>query len=337
LFVAFVDISNAFPSTDHPTLWLKLHHMGVSGKLFDWMRMLYRKMTYVVRSGNMFSPEFKSLMGVLIGDPASPILWDLYLSDFALAEHTDDMFLGDVAISHLEHADDMAIISTSATGLQAHLNTFFSWCTYNFMFVNALKSVIMLFGCLPWDLPGFWLGDASVRVVQEHTYVGVSMQSTSRNIFLPHYEKKATVACQCGHAILAVESLLSTLPPKEGWILYMAQVDPHLVSGCEVALDSDLVALKELCDVQHKFLHRLLGVNASSPLAPLFTELGILPLRFRRVILALRFLKYLMSLPDTHLAHVALSDSMANRDGSWILHGSCITFLHRLFFQHPHV
>ncbi|KAE9398119.1 hypothetical protein BT96DRAFT_778833, partial [Gymnopus androsaceus JB14] len=35
LYVATVDITNAFPSTDRATLWLKLKMLGMSGKLFD--------------------------------------------------------------------------------------------------------------------------------------------------------------------------------------------------------------------------------------------------------------------------------------------------------------
>ncbi|KAJ6497211.1 hypothetical protein C8R47DRAFT_972592, partial [Mycena vitilis] len=35
LYVAAVDATNAFPSTDQPTLWLKLFRMGMGGALFD--------------------------------------------------------------------------------------------------------------------------------------------------------------------------------------------------------------------------------------------------------------------------------------------------------------
>ncbi|KAJ6467392.1 hypothetical protein C8R45DRAFT_838633, partial [Mycena sanguinolenta] len=35
LYVACVDFTNAFPSTDQPTLWLKLIRMGMGGKIFD--------------------------------------------------------------------------------------------------------------------------------------------------------------------------------------------------------------------------------------------------------------------------------------------------------------
>jgi hypothetical protein len=41
LWVAFLDITNAFPSTNRDLLWMKLYKMGISGKLFNWMCMLY--------------------------------------------------------------------------------------------------------------------------------------------------------------------------------------------------------------------------------------------------------------------------------------------------------
>ncbi|KAJ7066873.1 hypothetical protein B0H15DRAFT_753111, partial [Mycena belliarum] len=35
VYVACVDFTNAFPSTDQPTLWLKLFRLGMGGKIFD--------------------------------------------------------------------------------------------------------------------------------------------------------------------------------------------------------------------------------------------------------------------------------------------------------------
>jgi hypothetical protein len=35
IYVAAIDATNAFPSTDHPTLWLKLIRMGIGGAIFD--------------------------------------------------------------------------------------------------------------------------------------------------------------------------------------------------------------------------------------------------------------------------------------------------------------
>ncbi|KAJ7262648.1 hypothetical protein B0H12DRAFT_983933, partial [Mycena haematopus] len=35
IYVAAIDATNTFPSTDHPTLWVKLSRMGMAGPVFD--------------------------------------------------------------------------------------------------------------------------------------------------------------------------------------------------------------------------------------------------------------------------------------------------------------
>ncbi|THU76541.1 hypothetical protein K435DRAFT_606534, partial [Dendrothele bispora CBS 962.96] len=35
LYAVYIDLKNAFPSTDLPTLWVKLFQNGMSGPLFD--------------------------------------------------------------------------------------------------------------------------------------------------------------------------------------------------------------------------------------------------------------------------------------------------------------
>ncbi|KAF5349055.1 hypothetical protein D9758_012687 [Tetrapyrgos nigripes] len=65
----------------------------------------------------------------------------------------DDMMLGDSAVSHLKHADDMVIISHSPSGLQWHLDKLQSWCYDNFLSINPSKSQIMMFSDLHSMLP----------------------------------------------------------------------------------------------------------------------------------------------------------------------------------------
>jgi hypothetical protein len=88
----------------------------------------------------------------------------------------------------------------------------------------------------------------------------------------------------------------------------MACIDPHLVSGADVIVDVDGSALAQLEKVQTAFLRRLLGPRKYSMRAP-FTELGLIPLRFRRLILAVGYLRYLVSLPPGHYTHIALHGS----------------------------
>jgi hypothetical protein len=90
LYVA-VYATNAFPSTDHPTLWLKLIRMGMGGDIFDWLRMLYTRMEYYVKHGDQNLATFKAFIGLLTGDPASPVLWNLFMADVAMWNDPHDL------------------------------------------------------------------------------------------------------------------------------------------------------------------------------------------------------------------------------------------------------
>jgi hypothetical protein len=86
-------------------------------------------------------------------------------------------------MSHLEHADDMAIVSYSPEGLQRHLETFSHWCGNNLLEVNASKSWMMIFGPVLRPLPYFTLNGHSIGYMDCLCYVGVTFQSMDRNVF----------------------------------------------------------------------------------------------------------------------------------------------------------
>jgi hypothetical protein len=116
--------------------------------------------------------------------------------------------------------------------------------------------------------------------------------------------------------------MVGTLPLWDARKMYTALVVPHLTHDCEVSLDLELTYLKPLDDVQVEFIRRILGVNKRSLIAPLFTETGLVPLRFSRVILALTHLRYLAALDNDRYVKVAAKDSMsqtpAKLRGRWI-------------------
>jgi hypothetical protein len=68
LYVAYLDLKNAFPGTDRPTLWVKLAKLGVSGPMIEWLKCLYDGIRYIVRLDGQYASEFRSLLGILTGD-----------------------------------------------------------------------------------------------------------------------------------------------------------------------------------------------------------------------------------------------------------------------------
>ncbi|KAF6752865.1 hypothetical protein DFP72DRAFT_814897, partial [Ephemerocybe angulata] len=115
--------------------------------------------------------------------------------------------------------------------------------------------------------------------------------------FRQHYAAKAKKAKRIAGAIRGVELLTGPLPVKYGTKLYMALVDPHLTHGADVLLDTVDAALRELEKVQLLYIRRMLGLNGRSRTFVLFTETGLLPLRSRRLSLAIRFVLYVLRSP----------------------------------------
>ncbi|GAW05831.1 hypothetical protein LENED_007714 [Lentinula edodes] len=243
------------------------------------------------------------------------MLWNIYFSDLDIPIHNDDVLLNGLPVSHVEQADDVAIWSMSPEGLQVKLDAFFLWCLRNSMVISIKKTKWMLFGCLPRTLPVFLIDSKPIELVDSYKYVGLQFISTHRYILQTVYNIKASKARNITRAMFALELAIGCLPPREGIILYMARVDPHLIFGCEIVLDIDLSLLGDLEQAQCQYLRRLLGISKRSMRAILFTELGIEPIRYRRLGLALGYLQSLLIQPDhrvvrdafTHLLHLARS------------------------------
>lgn len=124
-----MDLRNAFPSVNHDILWFKLWQMGIAGPLFDWLRKLYSGMRYRLRQNGGLSEELRAKLGILMGDPSSPLAFLLHLADFETPPHADDIVLNGTRVAHLEHADDMVLMSTSPEGLQEKLDALAAWAS----------------------------------------------------------------------------------------------------------------------------------------------------------------------------------------------------------------
>ncbi|KAJ7169831.1 hypothetical protein C8R46DRAFT_213930 [Mycena filopes] len=302
------NMTNAFPCTDIETVGGYVRAARVSGPFFDLMCMLYARMSYAVKFGDEHSLPFRSLIGLFTGDSASPTLRNIYFSDFRLPPHEDDVRLNGRPVSQAEQADDNLTMSPA---FQAKVTMFFKWGNNKRTFVGAKKFEWMIFGPLPSVIPVLRIGNLIVKLVYMGVQICRNLVSIHANVFARHYAAKASKARGAANAIFALKHRVGTMPVKEGIQLYMARVDCYLISGCELALDTAAGLLDVYVDVQHTFLRRLLGLNSHSMLAILFTETGQMPLRIRRILLALGRLRYMVMVEEGCVVCDALLDSIA--------------------------
>ena len=84
LYVAFIDVEKAFDSISRKLLRPILVKNGVTGKLYRCVRSMYRTVKARVRCGAHFTECINCTRGVKQGDVCSPVLFSLFINEFAL-------------------------------------------------------------------------------------------------------------------------------------------------------------------------------------------------------------------------------------------------------------
>ncbi|KAJ6548980.1 hypothetical protein B0H19DRAFT_952897 [Mycena capillaripes] len=291
--------------------------------MIEWLKKLYDRIRYLVRLDGRFAPAFRSLLGILTGDPGSPQLWNLFMSDFILAWHPEDIQLNGVPITDIEHADDILAASGTSSGLQSHLNYAQRWspCNNNECETSIPKCLYQVFGPKQKITPTFNLGGKIISQVSKACYLGVLLETGVKFIWREQYKVKADKATTVANVLLGLDRFVGSIPAWDARSLYMARVDPYLTAGCDVCLDVEAKSLALLERIQLEFLCRMLGVGRRSLKVVLFSETGIWPIKYRRVYLALKYLCYLLQVDQNRRAWNALQESISlarKQKLSWI-------------------
>lgn len=108
LYVVFIDLKTAFDLTDRRLFWTLLKNHGAEGGLISILTALYRDPSTTLRLNGRFSDFYKVPLGVLQGDPISPLLFVVFMSALCTSE-TDDPTLAGKTISELMLADDITL------------------------------------------------------------------------------------------------------------------------------------------------------------------------------------------------------------------------------------
>ncbi|KAF6741561.1 hypothetical protein DFP72DRAFT_833015 [Ephemerocybe angulata] len=229
----------------------------------------------------------------------------------------DDVELSGVAVTNVEQADDVLLMSTSEEGLRKKVEGIYRWCSVNFMLFNETKSVVLVFGRSAKKEVFEWGDGGEMAIRDEVTYLGfqLSTRAAARSklgtgIFRKHYDVKEKAAARIAGAICGVERLTGPLPVAVATRLYMALIDPHLTHGADVVVDNNARAVSKLVEVQKLFIRRTMGLGPRSSANILFTETGLIPLRVRRVCLLLRYILYVLEAP-AGLVKSALREAVA--------------------------
>ncbi|SJL18114.1 uncharacterized protein ARMOST_21686 [Armillaria ostoyae] len=101
-----------------------------------------------------------------------------------------------------------------------------------------------------------------------------------------HHYVKACKARKSVNTLSGAENFVGIIPPKDGI--------SHSMSACHISINIDAVLLAQL-----------------QCILKLFIQTGMWPVKYRRIILVLRYWEYALSLPVDHFLSYAIAESLA--------------------------
>lgn len=179
-YVCFVDAKKAFDTVQRDCLWYKLISLGIKGKVLKAVQSLYTDVQCVVKVNNYVTPSLRVPQGVKQGCKLSPTLFSLYINDLAaeIKQMNLGIDIGELQLSILLYADDIALIAPDADSLQLMLNRLNEWCSKWRLSVNSDKTKVVHFR--PTSLPRcnnvFHCGNLTIELTEKYKYLGLWFQ-----------------------------------------------------------------------------------------------------------------------------------------------------------------
>ena len=219
---------------------------------------IYRKLIFVIRSGNYLTAKFKTVIGLPQGDPLSPVLFSLFIHDLPNCfPHLGSFFHG-LYISYIMFADDLCVIAESAVDLQSALNSLQQYCDRNSLRINVTKTKCMIFCRGQKPMASFSIGNTKLDVTNEFTYLGFNF--TTQLSFSNHLNSVTAKAnSRCG--ILNARLPIKNLPLHLVLQIYSCYVLPLFRYGLPLFLSSCSQSAQQKANSSFtKFLKSYLGI-----------------------------------------------------------------------------
>ena len=325
-YCAFIDLKRAFDSTNRRALWLKLHESKVSNKIINLIKNMYLQIKLCVKnnysnidnSGNSMhniDAFFCSKAGVFQGESLSPFLFSMFINDINDHLSTEDagIKIEQTLMTIILFADDMAVFSLSAMGLQNGLDRLKEYCFMWGLTVNTLKTK-----CVAFRKGGKitkqdkWKYDGNdIETVNQFKYLGFVLASSgSLNKGID------ALLSQSQRALFNLKSIFhqnQEMKINTKLYLFNTLVVPILTYACEVW---GFCKAEQMDRMYLGFLKYLACVRKTVPTAYIYNEFGVFPLSLLRKIRIIKFWLKILNMNDTHpvklIYNLLLRDSNQN-------------------------
>ena len=272
------------------------------------IRSLYSSATIAIRVEGRQGPSVQSETGVKQGCPLSPTLFGLLADGLHRSLQHVALQHGvqlnpQLSVTDLGYADDFALVSGSAEGLQALISAAAAWCAAVGMQPSPDKTVVMEMTSEAQPQHEWQCGGARLQCVAEARYLGMHFESghkfrptfshSLQRLWASHcFLRKRYRGLDCGSSIW--------LPLQ----LYKACVEPAGSFGSEVWGVYPRQDMQRLCleTARLQQLRQLSGLGQGTALPIIWRELDLQPFRHAWLLRAAMFWNVLASGQAFHKA-----------------------------------
>ena len=157
-----------------------MQEYGVNGQLLHDIKSFYCRPEVCVRVNGKQSKPFHVGVGLRQGCVLSPLLFIVYMNWIDKCSQADECATtGNCKISRLLFADDLALLSSTESGLQRALNSFADACNTAGMKISTAKTEVLHLS-RNLDQCVLQVNGATLKQIEKFKYLGVAFTSDGR-------------------------------------------------------------------------------------------------------------------------------------------------------------
>jgi ribonuclease HI len=303
----FIDFERAYDMLHVPTLLEKLHKMGISGNIFDWISKFLTNRTFQVKVGIELSEKFSQENGTPQGSVISSLLFLIMINNLDPGSENVELSL---------FADDSAIFYASRNvkllqdKIQKAINKINDWCDENGFKISLAKTTGIVF-TKKRKLPKLriTLNNKQIKIENTVKFLGVIFDSKLK--WNSHIDYIVTKCKKRMNIMRAVSGYGWGASKRALLSIYKAIIRSVLDYGDVAYSTASSSQLKKLQNIQSEALRLACGSAKGTPIIALQNECGELPLHLRRLNNSLKIGSKIISSKD-HPAAEAMRDHWSN-------------------------
>ena len=274
VYVCSLDAEKCFDSIWHVGLFYKLIDTIPDSQwlfLYSW----YESSHAQIRWKNEFSRTFRITKGMKQGSILSPHLFNVFINDLLLKLESSNhgVRIQNFHLNVLAYADDLNLLCTTASGLQALIDLCEAYAHKWRMRFNPTKTNIICIGKQSLKTPPLWtLGDTQVELSEDAVVLGVTFTSSLHSA--PHVKSRIR---KCQQGMFKLSSMGLSYPGLNSDVkafLWNSIGSPILTYGME-SIQLSKSNIKELKTTQGNIIKRVMGINKRSHNSDLLKALSI--------------------------------------------------------------